>query len=259
MLERHEVEAFLTLAEELHFGRTAERLHVTTTRVSQTIRKVERRIGAPLFERTSRRVTLTPIGRILLDEVGPAWAGVTAGVRRTVDAARGGTGTLIAGFVSAGGGQLLARAAEHFRTERPGWDVVIREVRLGGGADAVREKAVDVLLTPDPEVGADLVAGDVLLREARWWAVPAEAADVSGLAPLSAEGATLQEVLTRVGAGEGVFSVGSHVRRYYSRPDVSYVPAEDAGPVEWRLVWRRDDARGGVVAFNRAAFVVLGR
>ena len=59
MLERHELDAFLTLAEELHFGRTAERLHISTTRVSQTIAKLERRVGVPLFNRTSRRVELT--------------------------------------------------------------------------------------------------------------------------------------------------------------------------------------------------------
>ncbi|GAA3168057.1 LysR family transcriptional regulator [Nonomuraea salmonea] len=49
MLERHELEAFLTLAEELHFGRTAERLRVSTARISQTIAKLERRTGVPLF------------------------------------------------------------------------------------------------------------------------------------------------------------------------------------------------------------------
>ncbi|MFE9392938.1 LysR family transcriptional regulator [Streptomyces sp. NPDC006784] len=59
MIERHEVEAFLTLAEELHFGRTAAKLHVSTARVSQTIRKLERRVGIPLFHRTSRHVSLT--------------------------------------------------------------------------------------------------------------------------------------------------------------------------------------------------------
>lgn len=255
MLERHEVEAFLVLSEELHFGRAAMRLHVSTTRVSQTIRTVERRIGAQLFDRTSRRVTLTPIGRILLDEVGPAWAGVVTGVRRAIDAASGGTGTLIAGFVSAGGAQLLARAAEQFRTRRPGWDVVTREVRLGGRAMAVRENGLDVLLTTYPVDAADLVAGGVLLREARWLAVPVDAADRSGLTPLSAENATLQEVLAQVGAGRGVYPVGSHVRRYYARPDVEYVLAEGADPVEWGLVWRRDAA--GAVEFHQAAMEVL--
>ena len=72
-MEQREIEIFLTLAEELHFGRTAERLHVSTTRVSQTIRKVERQIGVPLFERTSRRVVLTPIGRDLEEGLRPAF------------------------------------------------------------------------------------------------------------------------------------------------------------------------------------------
>ena len=66
-MERRDIEIFLVLAEELHFGRTAERLHVSTTRVSQTIRKLERRIGAALFERTSRRVELTRAGAELLE------------------------------------------------------------------------------------------------------------------------------------------------------------------------------------------------
>ena len=66
---RHELEAFLTLAEELHFGRTAVRLHVSTARISQTIRSLELRVGARLFERTSRRVSLLPVGQELLDEL----------------------------------------------------------------------------------------------------------------------------------------------------------------------------------------------
>ncbi|GAA2895635.1 LysR family transcriptional regulator [Actinoplanes cyaneus] len=258
MLERHELEAFLTLAEELHFGRTAARLHVTPTRVSQTIRKLERRIGAPLFDRTSRRVVLTPIGRILLDEVRPAWAGVTAGVQRAIGAAHGGTGTLTAGFVSAGGSQLLTRIADHFRTRRPGWEVELREARLGGGAEAVREMGLDVLLAPYPVAGAGLVAGGVLIREARWWAVPADAADVAGLPRVPAGGTTISEVLTRVGAGHGVFAVGSHVRRYYARPDVAYLPGEYGETVEWGLAWR-GDAPAGVPAFNQAALDLLGR
>lgn len=53
-MELRDIEIFLALADELHFGRTAERLHVSQARVSQTIKQVERRIGAPLFARTSR-------------------------------------------------------------------------------------------------------------------------------------------------------------------------------------------------------------
>jgi hypothetical protein len=71
VVEQRDIEIFLTLAEELHFGRTAERLHVSTARVSQTIKKLERGIGTTLFERTSRHVALTPIGRRLDDDKRP--------------------------------------------------------------------------------------------------------------------------------------------------------------------------------------------
>jgi DNA-binding transcriptional LysR family regulator len=61
-VERYEIETFLALAEELHFTRTAERLRVTPGRVGQTIKKLERRIGGALFERSSRHVSFTPVG-----------------------------------------------------------------------------------------------------------------------------------------------------------------------------------------------------
>ncbi len=61
-VELREIQIFLVLAEELHFGRTADRLHVTPARVSQVIKKQERAIGAELFKRTSRNVQLTPVG-----------------------------------------------------------------------------------------------------------------------------------------------------------------------------------------------------
>jgi DNA-binding transcriptional LysR family regulator len=62
---------FLTLAEELHFGRTAGRLKLTPSRVSQMLRTLEARVGGQLFVRTSRRVNLTPLGEQLLHRVGP--------------------------------------------------------------------------------------------------------------------------------------------------------------------------------------------
>ncbi|MET9362866.1 LysR family transcriptional regulator [Streptomyces sp. NPDC006632] len=125
MLERHEMEAFLALAEELHFGRTAERLHVSTARVSQTIAKLERRVGAPLFHRTSHRVELAPLGRDLYDEVRPAWDRISAAVVRAVEPGRGVTGTLRVAFTGRAAGQLLVAAAQEFRARHPDCDVQI--------------------------------------------------------------------------------------------------------------------------------------
>src|SRR4051812_47503341 len=123
MLERHELEAFLTLAEELHFGRTAERLRVSTARVSQTIAKLERRIGVPLFNRTSRRVELTAVGQRLYEDVRPAWDQITTAFEQAVVAGRGLTGMLRVAFVGAASGQLLVGATELFRGRHPDCDV----------------------------------------------------------------------------------------------------------------------------------------
>ncbi|MFE3800023.1 helix-turn-helix domain-containing protein [Nocardia tengchongensis] len=62
-IELRDIEIFLTLSDELHFGRTAERLYISQARVSQVIRKIETQVGGKLFERSSRNVALTPIGR----------------------------------------------------------------------------------------------------------------------------------------------------------------------------------------------------
>ena len=61
-VELREIRVFLTLAEELHFGRTADRLGLTQSRVSQSLRALERKLGEDLVHRTSRRVALTAPG-----------------------------------------------------------------------------------------------------------------------------------------------------------------------------------------------------
>jgi DNA-binding transcriptional LysR family regulator len=104
MLERYELEAFLAVAEELHFGHAAERLRVSTARVSQTIRKLERRVGVALFNRTSRRVELSPVGRAFYDDLRPAWDQIAAAVDRAVEAGRGFAQTLRVCFTGAAGG-----------------------------------------------------------------------------------------------------------------------------------------------------------
>ena len=84
---------------------------MSTARVSQTIKKLERRVGAPLFNRTSRRVELTPIGQRLYDDLRPAREMIETAFERAVRSGRGITGTLHVGFVGAAGGQLLSDAA----------------------------------------------------------------------------------------------------------------------------------------------------
>ncbi|MCQ4207521.1 LysR family transcriptional regulator [Streptomyces longispororuber] len=295
MLERHELDAFLTLAEELHFGRTAERLHLSTTRVSQTIARLERRVGVPLFNRTSRRVELTVVGRRLAEEVRPAWSLIAAAFNRAVDAGRGFTGTLDVAFVGAAGGQLLSGAAELFRGREPACEVRIREAQMADVFPWLREGEVDIALAEVPVDEPDVVSGPVLVREARMLAVPSDhpfarrtslsledlarvrVFELPATVPESLRlhrtprttpsgrpiergpaTATFNEMLTLIGAGQGTFVVGAQVRRYYARPDVAYVPIDDAPPLEWALLWRADAATARVRAFGEAALHLLG-
>ncbi|MDX3193335.1 LysR family transcriptional regulator [Streptomyces sp. MN03-5084-2B] len=280
MPEWRELETFLVLADELHFGRTAERLHVSTAQVSQTIRKLERRIGAPLFTRTSRRVEPTPAGRRFRADLEPAFTAVGAAVAKAVEAGRGVTGTLRVAFGDAAGGQLLAGVAERFRQRDPGCRAEFREVRPAEVLPWLREGEVDVVLTGLPLPGPDLVTGPVLVRERRFLAVAAahpfadrDAVPATDLARVTVlrcspadpwldelvpgaetrPRAALQELLTLAGAGEGVLPVGAHIRRYYPRPDVAYVPLDGAPLLEWGLVWHAGTTSARVRAFAEAA------
>ena len=71
-IELREIRVFLALAQVLHFGRAAEQLGVTQSRVSQSLRELEAKLGERLVDRTSRRVTLTAAGERFLAEVDPA-------------------------------------------------------------------------------------------------------------------------------------------------------------------------------------------
>ncbi|NUW38956.1 LysR family transcriptional regulator [Nonomuraea rhodomycinica] len=290
MLERHELEAFLTLAEELHFGRTAERLRVSTARISQTIAKLERRVGVPLFNRTSRRVELTSVGRELYEETRPAWDRIAAAYERAVAAGRGLTGTLSVAFVGAAGGQLLSGVTELFRRRRPDCDVRLREAQMVDLMPWLRAGEIDLALGTFPVDEPDIATGPVLVSEARMLAVPAghpfarrtsvcledlarvRLLQLPGTLPASMRAdrtptltpsgrpiepgpsaSTFNEMLTLVGAGHGVFPVGAHARRYYVRPDVAYVPIDDAPPLRWGLMWRAEGASARVRAFGEAA------
>lgn len=94
VMDRRDIEIFLMLADELHFGRTAERLYVSQARVSQTIKKLERQLGVALFDRTSRRVVLTSVGEILEREVRAGWGRIEGAVLAATSAGRGVSGTL---------------------------------------------------------------------------------------------------------------------------------------------------------------------
>ncbi|KQP18324.1 LysR family transcriptional regulator [Pseudorhodoferax sp. Leaf267] len=110
---------FLTVAEELHFGRAAHRLHMTQPPLTQAIAQLERALGVPLFERTSRRVALTPAGQALLPDVRDLLTRAQALPMRAREAAGGEVGRIRLAFVSTVGFEQLPAWVRAFRAANP--------------------------------------------------------------------------------------------------------------------------------------------
>ncbi|RII15917.1 HTH-type transcriptional regulator GltC [Streptomyces sp. YIM 130001] len=287
-VERHEIEAFLTVAEELHFGRATERLGLSQGRVSQTIKRLERRIGAPLFERSSRRVALTAVGKQLRDDLIPAHRQIRQAFARAVETAGTSTGTVRIGYSGSPIGELLLRAADTVRTAYAGWDVDIREVPLGNPLGLLRSGRLDLQVTELPVDEPDIAHGPVVHTTSRALLVPSghplatrptvsleDLADVELLAPSGdipqswldvyfpratpsgrpiphgPMGTNWQELHLQVAAGKGVTMVVTWADTFYARPGVTVVPFSDTPPVEFGLLWPAGQPPTGV----RAAYV----
>ncbi|MBW4717190.1 LysR family transcriptional regulator [Saccharothrix obliqua] len=289
-MELREIECFLVVAEELHFRRTAERLHLSPARVSQTIRLLERRIGGALFERTSRRVRLTALGERFYREVRPAYQELHRAIDHASAAARSADGPLRLGFLGTAANELTTDVLGRFRSRHPDHVVTFSEVRCADPLGPLRAGDVDVLITRLPVREDDLTVGPVLLSEPRMLAVPSghrfahrESVDVEDLAdeavvdvagpapgywwefhapartpsgrriPRGPVVTTFQELLAQVAAGLGVAPVVESVSRYNARPDVALVPIRDLPDSEVALVWRTAEETPLIRAFARIA------
>lgn len=289
-MERDELECFLLLAEELHFGRTADRLRLSRARVSQLVQRLERRVGAPLFTRTSRRVALTALGRQLREDLAPLHQGIEDALARAAATARGIDTVLHVGFANPLTGEIVLKATEALRLSHPGLAVEICEVPLTDPYGQLRNGDFDVQLQELPVQEDDLGGGPVLLAEERVLVIgtahPLSARDSVSLedlaeAPLlqlegelpdywrehhvptrtpagraipQGPGVTnMQEALMLIAGGKGALLAPAHTATYYARPGVAYVPFSDAEPVHYGLVWRAGQAPGPVEAFVRTA------
>ncbi|WP_148588926.1 LysR family transcriptional regulator [Streptomyces sp. WAC01526] len=160
-MELRDIEILLVLAEELHFGRTAERLHITPSRVSQCVKAQERRIGAALFERTSRKVVLTPIGRRLVDDLGSVRRQLRESLQRAEQAARGTAGVLRLGMIAANVDDLRPYF-DAFAAERPGVEVQVRTIGFADPFAGLRAGELDIALLWLPVREPDLTVGPVI-------------------------------------------------------------------------------------------------
>ncbi|RKN09408.1 LysR substrate-binding domain-containing protein [Streptomyces radicis] len=139
---------FVAVAEELHFGRAAVRLHIRQPPLSRAIRKLEADLGTTLFDRTPAGVTLTPAGTVLLDEA----RSLLAHAERTRDrvAALSGPATLTLGLLGDGDTPATHRVMETFRRRHPRVEIRIRETDLTDPTCGLAAGRVDVALTRGP-------------------------------------------------------------------------------------------------------------
>src|SRR5258705_7219567 len=105
-LQTRRLRYFVALAEELHFSRTAARLHIAQQALSKQIRELEETLGAQLLERSTRNVQLTPAGAAFLEAARATLAALDDGVEAARRLARGDAGTLRLGYVVGGAPQL---------------------------------------------------------------------------------------------------------------------------------------------------------
>ncbi|MFB7470421.1 LysR family transcriptional regulator [Kitasatospora sp. NPDC056184] len=147
-MELRTLRYFVAVAEELHFGRAATRLHMSQPPLSRAIKQLEADLGVLLLVRSPTGVTLTPAGTVLLDEA-RALLDHADRVRLRVNAAAG-AATLTVGILGDGTDPGTARLAAAYRRHHPGVDIRIRETDLTDPTCGLRAGLVDVALTRAP-------------------------------------------------------------------------------------------------------------
>ncbi|WP_433336647.1 LysR family transcriptional regulator [Spirillospora sp. CA-294931] len=271
---------FVVVAEELHFGRAAERLGMAQPPLSQRIQRLEKELGVRLFDRSSRRVELTAPGRMLLDEARDILARVDR-VYSIADRSRlGELGTLRAGLPAGLGGSVVAALIAAFRERRPDLRLDLRETGTAEQVRALADGALDVGVVRHPCDARDLELGP-LLGQPVGVLLPAYAplaaspevhlADLAGhdlVAFPREEAPGMYDELLAVCRRHGYDPPGVHEARnpqfalglVLAGSAVALAPRAEDGAVAWRpllgepLTWRTSTAwrRGGEPARERA-------
>ncbi len=272
-VELRELRIFLTLAEELHFGRTAERLQISQPGVSEAVRGLEVRIGTRLFERTSRRVGLTPAGEEFRRSLVPALAALDRALARASDRAASIAGPLRIGFTQTTHGPPLHRLIDAFQSRHPDCEVSLHEVDTVDPYAAVRRGDVEVLVNWLAVDEPDLTSGPaialhsrvlVVARRHRLASRPSVLLEDLGdeqvaLLPRSFPAALSDAILpprtpsgrhiARTQLVRSINQIAAHVAHgrivhvtmtgipVFARDDVVFVPIQDLAPLPLGLIW----------------------
>ena len=260
-LETRELEYFVAVAEELHFGKAAERLGIAQPPLSRAISRLERRMGVRLLERTSRRVALTDAGSTFLTDSRQLLEAVDAATRRAQRANQ--PGRVVMAVRPGTGSGLIA---ELIRSPEVGSHGVVFTHDLSG---ALRNGSADIALlcldTHDviglqiaeltKEAPVALMPRGHRLARRRSVTVAELARDANFAAQCPPLG--FDEIVDRVGLGLLITVVGSGAAERIS-PEVTAVPVSDLAPTHLALAWL-EASRPAVIAFVRAARAIEAR
>jgi DNA-binding transcriptional LysR family regulator len=155
-MELRQLEYALAVAQELHFGRAAERMHVTQQSVSEQVRRLERELGAPLFARTSRSVSVTTVGEAFLPEARRVVDGARHALEVGRHSAQGYGGELRVGYAEDIGPRLFQFVVPRLAERGPAIRVVPQPMTTAEQLVALREHRLDLAFGWDPQVTSDL-------------------------------------------------------------------------------------------------------
>lgn len=266
-MDLRQLHYFSVLAETLNFHRAAERLHISQPPLTVAIRKLEEELGAPLFLRSPRGVSLTAAGQAALEPAREALV-QAEGVRRAVrQGASGELGRLALGFVGSATFDLLPRLIQHFRAHYPQVELVLEEGTSVDIAEKIENGGLDIGLVRLPLMEQPRVKVHVVERDHMVVALPVShplarrkllriedmaeepfvvhnpisvlrstvmvACQSAGFLPHVAQEATqVQTILSLVQSGLGVALVPSHSRRFLPE---GVVLMDLVQPIEIRL------------------------
>jgi DNA-binding transcriptional LysR family regulator len=149
-LEYRHLRAFVTLADELHFHNAAKRLHISQPTLSQTLRQLELTVGIKLFERSTRRVVLTPAGRALLEEARSAVAAFDGVLLRASQVGRGQAGELVVGYEVTTGLDFIPQVLREFEQACPEVSVTLVEFDFAAPVAGLDTGETDVAFLRPP-------------------------------------------------------------------------------------------------------------
>jgi len=155
-MELRHLRYFTAVAEELHFGRAAARLHMAQPPLSQQIKQLEEELGFQLFYRTKRSVQLTAAGERFLGETRLIFQRLEQAIAQGRRTSRGELGELSIGFVGSASYSVLPQLLQQFRQRCPEVELTLRELTTNVQLEALRENRIDIGLVRPPIQGDGL-------------------------------------------------------------------------------------------------------